>query len=68
MLCFLQIKIDYCILPSALFTQENNTKVPVLLCHIGPPNKEAMIERMKTTEVNIKMDERLQVTEKTADD
>ena len=27
-----------------------------------------MIEIMKTTEVNIKMDERLQVTEKTADD
>ena len=32
----------------------NNNKAPVLLCYIGPPNKEAMIERMKTTEVTIK--------------
>lgn len=53
-LCFLQIKLGYCIPPNTLFTQENNTKAPVLLCHIGPPNKEAMIERMKTTEVSIK--------------
>lgn len=37
MLCFLQIKIDYCILPNTLFTQENNTQAPVLLCHIAPP-------------------------------
>ena len=50
-----------------MFNPKRNASTPIILNEFLQ-NQTSMIEIMKTTEVNIKMDERLQVTEKTADD